>query len=528
MAKKKTPQKDVIKEAANTLVNAIDELKGTQAPEKIAFDVEPAPQLDPNSPEYDPKAAKVAKEIADERLKEIKSHLLDVIANIVFPARTALLGEGFEEILARAKAVIDRYNRAKYEYIQAELKKPEYGGRSLAEIETDGQDENGEIIPGSVYEKLMAAVDLEMDRARLELAETQLQPYLQEELQKSKYDGRTIEDLREEYLHSKADNTLYEQAYNAANEAVEAADHAEPENLQATRPKNQIIPTDKFTGVMFADWLDMEREQHGQLSMFPVKMEPDDYPKDLTLYFDIRYPEELPEKEKKMTPMDRRIYQSMYNLQQINGDMTYSQIFRNAGLGETPNSRQIELVRKSIDKMRRTTTTWDNREEATAYNASGTYIQYDGYLCPAEIITERKCFNGKPVEMYVRTLRPLPLMEFAKERRQVALVPNYVIALPPKVSATDQNIALIDYTAKRIVRAKNEDKDKPANKRKGYVKILYDTLYKGIGANTRQKQRTALKNLYVYLDELRDKGFIKSYKEEKTKSTGAVGVAIIY
>lgn len=422
------------------------------------------------------------------------------------------------------------------DYIDAELSKPEYGGKTREEIEADGIDKDGKIITNSVYEKAWNAAIAALNRSRCIAFEEGLQPYLQEELQKPEYEGRSIEDLREEWLKDYDLNCLYRRATNAADKTAwensetykRITEEYAIDNQQSSRPKNQIMPIDKLTAVMFADWLDMEREERGQLSMFPVKMEADNYPTELTLYFDVRYPEELPEKEKKLTPLDRRIYQSMYNLQQISRDMTYSQIFRNAGLGETPNTRQVEQVKKSIDKMRRTTTTWDNRIEATAYNKDGTYIQYDGYLCPVEVITERKCFNGKPVEMYVRTLRPLPLMEFAKERRQVALVPNYVIALPPKVNATDINIALIDYTAKRIVRAKNEDKEKPAAKRKGAVKIIYNTLYKGIGATTRQKQRTALKNLFVYLDELKAKGFIDEYREEKTKSTGAVGVLIQY
>jgi len=493
-----------------------------------------------------------AKKIAEEHIRRrIDSILEDYFSSltVIAPDIAAVMNMTPEEWAASQK---DLHTSSDYEemlykrcyrlfmeeedYINAELSKPEYGGKTRAEIEADGLTEDGQIIAESVYGKAWRAAITALNRKRCIDFETRLQPYLQEELQKPEYEGRTIEDLREEWLTDHNPACLYRRATNAADKTAwensetykRLAEAHTADNQQSSRPKNQLMAVDKLTAVMFADWLDMEREERGQLSMFPVKMEADNYPTELTLYFDVRYPEELPEKEKKLTPLDRRIYQSMYNLQQLNRDMTYTQIFRNAGLGETPNTRQVEQVRKSIDKMRRTTTTWDNRIEATAYNKDGTYIQYDGYLCPVEVITERKCFNGKPVEMYVRTLRPLPLMEFAKERRQVALVPNYVIALPAKVNATDINIALIDYTAKRIVRAKNEDKEKPAAKRKGSVKIIYSTLYKGIGATTRQKQRTALKNLFVYLDELKAKGFIDAYREEKTKSTGAVGVLIEY
>lgn len=290
-------------------------------------------------------------------------------------------------------------------------------------------------------------------------------------------------------------------------------------NQQSKRPRDQYIPTAKLNTLVFADWLNVEKELHGQISMFPVKMEPDKYDGEITLYYDVLYPEELPDTQKKLLPFDRRINNSIYNLQRVNGPyMTFAQVFKNAGLGDKPTEKQLERVKQSVDKQRKTTIKWDNKEEATAYNKQSTYMEYDGYLCPVEIVTERKCFNGKPVEGYIHTLKPMPLMEFANERKQISQVPNYVLALPKGVNATDLNIALIDYVAARIVRAKRENATS--------VRILYNTLYKNIDATTRQKQRTAQANLFVYLEELKTKKYIAAYQEETTKSTGKVGVTI--
>ena len=359
---------------------------------------------------------------------------------------------------------------------------------------------------------------------------SRLSEFIEKEILKPEYGGKSIEDLYRAG-HNEADEvirgSLWEKAENAARLALEQAEQENKiERQQSRRPKRLAIPTDKFnTQVMIADWLGQEKELDGQIGMFPVKMEADNYPKELTLYYIIDYPAELAEAERKLTPTDRRVYNATYWLQQTNGnDMTFNQLAKQI-FGEKPTKTQLERLKKSVDKMRLIGITWDNREEAAAYHTDGQYITYKGYLYPVEIIEQRKIFNGQMVDAYIRALKPLPLLEFAKERRQVATIPANI--LQTRLSMTDLNIALQDYLIKRIEqdKSKRNRTDNPSPKP---LKILYDTLYKSIGANTRQKQRTSLKNLYIYLEELKQKGYIKAFKEETTKSTGATGVAIEY
>lgn len=361
-----------------------------------------------------------------------------------------------------------------YPYIEKLAADPKYQdkGKDLAEImeklEFEGTDKNGNIIPGSAWDLLLIQ----------------------------------------------------------ANEELEREQEETPDKQQSKRPKVLTVPTDKLNAqVLFSDWLDGERQLDGQLGMFPVKMEPDDYPKPLTLYYVINYPAELAQSERKLTPTDKRIYNATYWLQQANGsDMSFTQLFRAAGFGTTPNDKQIERIKKSVDKMRLTGIEWNNQEEAAAYHKEhGEYITYKGYLYPVEIVERHKLFNGKLVDSYIRVLKKLPLLEFAKERNQVATIPAAI--LQTKLRLTDLNIALQDYIIKRI------EQDRSARKRnpnKAPLKILYKTLEDQTGANTRQKRRTLLANLYVYLEELKQKNYIIDYREDKTKSTGAVGVIIDY
>lgn len=291
------------------------------------------------------------------------------------------------------------------------------------------------------------------------------------------------------------------------------------ENQQSKQPKNVIEPLSKLnTGVALFDWLNRENALPGQISIIPVKMEADKDTRELTMNVSISYPEGV---VKNLSPTDNRIYNATAWLYAENGqDMTYSQIARAAGW-KKPNATQLDKIRASVEKMRLISIEWDNKAEAKAYGKNTEYITYTGYLYPAELIDRRKTFNGKIAEGYVRVLRPLPLMEFAKERGEIATIPAAI--LESKVSMTDENIAMQDYIIRRIERKRRTIKTGQAEE-----KIIYDTLYKNAGANTRQKKRSMIKNLYKYLEELREKGYISAYKEEATKSTGAVGVVISF
>lgn len=204
MAKKKTTQTDVIKAAADNIVNAIDELRETQDPKKITFDIEPTKTT----------------------LKDAIENLVDYLEPISQAAQRAkeymLTSMGIsKQVIETIGQIVNDYQLVRKSYIQSELQKPEYNGKTFAEIEAAGVDEAGATIPGSLYDKLMRAVDAAMAVAFYENVENNLQPFLQEELQKPEYMGRSIEDLRAEYLAAgEPTDSLYEQAINAA-EAVQ-------------------------------------------------------------------------------------------------------------------------------------------------------------------------------------------------------------------------------------------------------------------------------------------------------------------
>ena len=203
----KTPQEvdkmDTKKEQTDSLIYTVETCGTGQEPKKITFDTEPAKTT----------------------LKDALGNLVEYLGPITQAARTAkefmLTSMGIsKEVIEAIGQIVNDYQLARRTYTQRELQKPEYNGKTFTEIEADGTDEAGETIPGSLYEKLMRAVDAAMAVAFFENVENNLQPFLQEELQKPEYKGRSIEDLRAEYLAAgERPGSLYEQAINAAEAA---------------------------------------------------------------------------------------------------------------------------------------------------------------------------------------------------------------------------------------------------------------------------------------------------------------------
>lgn len=354
-----------------------------------------------------------------------------------------------------------------------------------------------------------------------------IDPYLQEEIKKPEYLGKTIAELEKE--GTTEDGSIIEGSlYDLALSNARAAKYGKPApaevlpRIQAKKPRNVALDLSKYGNFVFADWVDRVNEINGQITMEPLKMEKDGRP-ELTLFYDLTFPEDVAISNRKLSPFDQRVYSVLHWLKASGNDyVTPREIAGLMGSTTKLNNRQIKKVLSSIDKMIGVTISWDDHEEAAAYHDRDTYSDYKGLLCPIERVAKKMIINGKPVDFVVHIFRTMPLIDFAINRKNYTTIPHALIetALP----LTDLNIALQNYVLRRISQAKRAD-DK-AKKPSRSVKIIYTTLYNGIGATTRQKQRTAKDNLYTYLDELIAKGYITGYVEEKTKSTGDVGVLI--
>ena len=349
----------------------------------------------------------------------------------------------------------------------------------------------------------------------------ELEPFINDELKKPEYKGLTLNGI----LHS---NTIAEllQLYRDQNSdiarAIAAARKAaakEIPQIAVRSVENYPVPLDKINSMVVFDFL-RSLPPDGQISMLPIKEESDDSPVELTSYYSLTFSEDLPpEIKRRLTPFDRLICGAVDSLQKKNGDiMSISQIHRAAGNKRPPSKAQYKKIHDSIIKMNAAHATLICQQVRDHYGNQG-YIDYYGSLFPMEM--QRAVINGQVVEGAIHVLREeLPLISVAKGRdHQIEDIPTEL--LDSKLSQTDANLAMEFFVLEQLLKIKSP-------RRKAANKILYSTLFEKMGAKTDKQKQRAKKAFFTYLDELKEKKFIISYKEETTKSTGETGITFKY
>lgn len=289
-------------------------------------------------------------------------------------------------------------------------------------------------------------------------------------------------------------------------EELEAA--ADPLFITAIQANILEYPLDKPNSVLW-NYLDAaaHADQNGQIGF---AVEKSGSGKEITTYYSIDFEAiEGLTVSRILTPYDKRVYIAAAGLHAAgNQVVTATQIYMAMGNTTLPNTKDLEKVNASVDKMAFARITLDNTQEATAYKKERILFKYDGYLLPCERVSAY--VNGQLTETAIHLLRLPPLISFAKQRGQVTTIPIKLLASP--INKTEANLQIEDYLIERISHMKR-------GKTKG--KILYKTLFAACKITDRKKQERAKKN-YIprYLDYYKRQSFIKGYTAD------ADGIAI--
>lgn len=347
----------------------------------------------------------------------------------------------------------------------------------------------------------------------------ELEPYIKAELAKEEYDGLTFDRLMDytpgELLEMRQDpeSRLYK-VFEAAK-----AEHDALPNVSAHGVNEYPVTLDKINTMVVFDFL-RTLDPDGQITMLPIKEEGSGSPVEITSYYSLTFSDDLPpEIKRKLTPYDRLVYGAVDAVQKKNGNiMSITQVHRAMGNSKPPSKAQYKKIHDSIVKVNAAHATLNCGQVRDQYDNEG-YIDYYGSLFPMEM--QRAIINGQLVEGAIHILRDeLPLISVAKGRNhQIEEIPTAL--LDSKLSQTDPNIAMEFYVLEQLLKIKN-------GKSKTHNKILYSTIYEKMGAKSDKQRQRAKKAFFTYLDELAEKNFIKSYKEETTRSTGETGVTFKY
>lgn len=334
----------------------------------------------------------------------------------------------------------------------------------------------------------------------------ELTPYLEEELKKPEYEGKTIDELMDtaetDDDGNPAETSLFMQAWRAAQEARDAAEgKEEPTHATIKRASKVEMPTDKPNAKL---WNLTEKQASGKVT-FEMATEKD-RKKGVSLPISYNIDFDGLGKDiaitKRLLPFDKRVYVAVSALFNAgNNVITLSQIYYAMGNTGRPAKTSLQKINDAVTKMTAARITIDNEKEAKKYNYN--HFQYDSSLLPLERKTA--IVNGQLVDAAIHIFREPPLITFAKERKQITTVDVKLLQSP--VSKTDANLLIDDYLIERISKAKNG---------KGHsCRILYKTLYDHANITTKKQEQRAPNKINKYLTHYQNQSFIKRYTTQK-------------
>ena len=372
-----------------------------------------------------------------------------------------------------------------------------------------------------------------------------LAPYIEEELKKPQYDGKTIEDLWEEAQESDgglfSEDTRLMQAVNAARAAAGeflAAVKEEPAaggELQKA-PEHQTIAemsftTDKLPYIFFGGSLPTPAKEEipGQLKFDPIpeRYTDDDHAPGF-IYWHYYIDEATFEKLGLSKVYDYEDYFILCVLftERVLGNtvVSPSALFRDV-YGERPNDEQLEKFRKRLYKLDATRVYINNRDlmqEWKGADKSATYTEGLFHLINIDFKIERYLYNGKVANESIIIGEVPALLQIGADLNRMTKIPKSAFYVTDKngrkVNRTPRYWHALIYLTRRIAQMKNGS---------GETKILYDTLYKELNAKKTRERQLTRDVVYKILEHWQRIGWIKAYKEETTKTTGKVGVKIV-
>ncbi len=449
------------------------------------------PELDPNSPQFDPVLYNEYATAINDRLK---ASLEQLKSEVELSAKEVMSSEAMQALATTitevVKPILDNVAQTVGNVINSEAYKSTMQ---------------------SIGDAVQYIVDHNEELAQRLKEWEQLQPYLEEELKKPEYGGRTVDDLlANDYKDENGDiitDSLFEKAIAAARAAM--LEKALPVVTVSNKLQSVDYPLDKINANIWR--LLKDADKTGQIT-FAVEKRGSKKPADIYYSIDFASLEEETGVTitKKLTAFDKRVYiaaGALYN----NGFevLTVAQIYGAMGNTGRPNTADIKKINDSLTKMRAAHIFLDSTDESKIYKYDK--FVYDASLLPMERISA--VVNGQTVDSAIHLFREPPLISFARERKQITTISRHLLESP--LSKTDTNLAIDDYLLERISHIKNS-KGKTSNK------LLYTTIYEKCDINTKMQRSRAKEKISRYLAHYKECKFIKDYKE------AADGITILY
>ena len=371
--------------------------------------------------------------------------------------------------------------------------------------------------------RIRAVIDL-LDELQL------LDPYLRAELSKEEYNGMALDDLLNkstpgELLQLLEDQDSYFYKAMQAARASWAAEHAGEVNqlpqIRYNKGDHLQASTDKLTNVFFS--LAAPKSKHagnGQREMIPLKYEHGDNSKEITLFYDYAFNDDIMKKlglSLSFDSYDFFVAAVCDNLLlQGNKVVSLTKIWHEMNEGN-PNSKHLNELYESLVKGATTTLYMDDREvrEAWGLDTGPTYEEIISAVMPLQIKGEKFKANGNVANAQIVINGLSPFFALSQSIGHYSTWKKEVLTMYPG-KRTKRYYSVLHYLMITIGWIRN-----PASNRTN--KITYKALYSYVGDKTTRAKQLTRDMAYRLLDEVfKPAGYVISYKEDSKGEPGII------
>lgn len=431
------------------------------------------------------------------------------------------MAETFAEISPGMKALKDSYSKLREQIIKGS------GIERLQELFTAlkksiSTDAMRDVLRG-LNDDLRAVQDLisEID---------ELKPFIEAELKKGEYGGLSFDNIMQDYtprelleMQSDPDSTihkLFEAARKAKSEALPIVAISRADRLKT--------PTDRFNFLAFNDF----KETDGQIAFNMMserdKRDPERSKLNISMRYSLTFGDEPGMKTtRELNHFDRRLQQAIDSLY-VPGEQNIfliGDISEAMGGSRNPSESRRKKINDSLTKQGTARIFINNAKEVAEYDYP--FIEYDGIVLDFERI--RIIYNGQETIGYKIISRP-KMMEIADQRNQMSVVPIEVIQ--SGINQTNKTLQIEDYLLYRIIRQKNtiiklqepQQKNYTQNRQKqirekSKLVILLDTFYEqtGTAGKKSKDKKRAVEHAEKYLKHYKKTGYIVDYNIDEKR-----------
>ena len=361
----------------------------------------------------------------------------------------------------------------------------------------------------------------------------ELAPFMDEELKKPEYEGRTIGELFEEAAESgEAFNlTLFARAVDAAREAKAKAEKDGLEIVKYKSTPNLSLSVGKGALRLFdpREWdrgraLAARDQIPGQMSFIPVSYEKKGAD-EITLYCGMTSDSFL----SAMTPEDFFIL-SFLDDAYISGNTKCSVhwLFKEY-LGERPSEKQLDDFYKKLEALASTTLKINDREIRRAWadpgekRGRGKYREIVQAAAPIKLGAEKYVASGQVADATVLIYDRPAVLQADRIAKQITTVPKALLQVKKPngrfASRTQRFYRVLFYLIRRIALIKSG-----TNKNM----LVLNTLYVETGETTARARTLAFNTLLDIIYHFERVGWITGHKITKSKTTGEEAITFTW